>query len=40
MCITDSHDMTIAVQVALNPNTTTFVSLFLECFQKLPRAEV
>ena len=22
MCITDRHDMTLAVQVALNPNTT------------------
>ena len=22
MCITDSHDMTLAVKVALNPNTT------------------
>ena len=22
MCVTDSHDMTLAVKVALNPNTT------------------
>ena len=22
MCVTDRHDMTIAVKVALNPNTT------------------
>ena len=28
MCITESHDMTLAVKVALNPNTTNQPTYF------------
>ena len=28
MCVTDRHDMTLAVKVALNPNTTNQPNLF------------
>ena len=46
MCVTDGHDMTLAVEVALNPNTTNkqqqllFVCLsgkgFIQCLAHLP----
>ena len=28
MCVTDCHDMTLAVKVALNPNTTNYNNPF------------
>ena len=30
MCITDSHDMTLAVKVALNPNTTNQLNVAIQ----------
>ena len=30
MCVTDHHDMTVAVKVALNPNTTNQPTHFIE----------
>ena len=37
MCVTDCHDMTLAVKVALNPNTTN-QPIDLRCLQKLPNS--
>ena len=30
MCVTDRHDMTLAVKVALNPNTTNKLFLLVD----------
>ena len=35
MCVTDRHDMTLAVEVALNPNTTNQPDAILEIQAKL-----
>ena len=32
MCVTDHHDMTLAVKVALNPNTTNQLIFLLKMF--------
>ena len=34
MCVTDRHDMTLDVKVALNPNTANTASPFLTVFSK------
>ena len=38
MCITDRHDMTLAVKVALNPNTTNQPSKL--CFFSIFNGEI